>query len=299
MGYYDRDQNTSHTVLSVLVTLFTLGTVIGLSFLNVELLTSAKNAIAGLFTTSTIEQQASTPVTQDIDRQASTPLPTTEQPSINPGTTDAMNTPPIPALQQPPDTADTINVPPYTPQVETKPPAQTGNPPGVPISEKPPPISISELEQQIHNLINVERSNNGLSPVAWDDALSAVARGHSEDMAKRNYFNHISPEGQNSVDRCNLEGVTISKTPIGGTYYLGCSENIFFSSLVKVYWYDRNGVLSRVEYYTLSELAELVVQGWMSSQGHRENILEPYWRTEGIGIAISTNDDIHITENFN
>jgi uncharacterized protein YkwD len=135
--------------------------------------------------------------------------------------------------------------------------------------------------------------------VAWDDALSAVARGHSEDMAKRNYFNHISPEGQNSVDRCKLADVTISKTLIGGMYHLGCSENIFLSSLVKVYWYDRNGVLGRVEYYTLSELAELAVQGWMSSQGHLENILEPYWRTEGIGIAISTSDGVYITETFN
>ena len=135
--------------------------------------------------------------------------------------------------------------------------------------------------------------------MAWDDAVSAVARKHSEDMARRNYFNHLSPEGQNSVDRCRLASINISKNPSGGVYYLGCSENIFQCSLVKVYWHNKSGVLARVEYYTLTEIAELAVKGWMGSQGHRENILKSYWRTEGIGIAISSGGDVYVTQNFN
>jgi len=96
-----------------------------------------------------------------------------------------------------------------------------------------------------------------------------------------------------------LPSVNIGKYPAGAVYYLGCSENIFQCTLAKVYWYNKSGVLARAEYYTLTEIAELAVKGWMGSQGHRENILKSYWRTEGIGVAISASGDVYITQNFN
>src|SRR4051812_5014003 len=64
--------------------------------------------------------------------------------------------------------------------------------------QKPQPrISAGRLEKAIHGLINREREAKGLKPLAWDAKLAAVARGHSADMAKRNYFAHASPEGAN------------------------------------------------------------------------------------------------------
>ena len=45
------------------------------------------------------------------------------------------------------------------------------------------------------------------------------------------------------------------------------------------------------------ELAEITVNGWMNSPGHRENILRPEFTLGGIGIA-SVNDYIIITHNF-
>ena len=277
MGYYYQERNTSHTILSVLVALFLVGVVIGLAFLGVEPLASAKNTVTGLLAAPPDGSPPDKVITAEIKQ---TPVP--------------------PVIEPPPSNPSAADIPQVspTPNVVPQPPTQQSSP-GVPISEKPPVISIPELEKQIHDLVNVERTKNSLAAVAWDDAVSAVARNHSEDMAKRNYFNHLSPEGQNAVDRCKLAGIVISKNPVGGVYYLGCSENIFYCTLVKVYWYDRNGVLARAEYYTMSEIAELAVQGWMKSQGHRENILKSYWRTEGIGIAISTSGDVYVTENFN
>ena len=46
------------------------------------------------------------------------------------------------------------------------------------------------------------------------------------------------------------------------------------------------------------KIAETTVKGWMNSPGHRKNILTPHWRSEGIGIAISPDDKVYITENF-
>ena len=66
----------------------------------------------------------------------------------------------------------------------------------------------------------------------------------------------------------------IRKIPAGNNYYyLGCSENIFLCSLVERDWYV-GGVYSHSEYYTQEEIATLVVEGWMDSPRHKENILK-------------------------
>ncbi len=62
----------------------------------------------------------------------------------------------------------------------------------VPVPKAKPSLNIQELEKQIHELINRERENKGLSPLSWNNTLSKIARKHSQDMAKRNYFSHGS-----------------------------------------------------------------------------------------------------------
>jgi uncharacterized protein YkwD len=38
-------------------------------------------------------------------------------------------------------------------------------------------------------------------PLRWNGALQAAAAGHSRDMARRNYFDHRSPEGRTVSER--------------------------------------------------------------------------------------------------
>jgi uncharacterized protein YkwD len=45
-------------------------------------------------------------------------------------------------------------------------------------------------------------------------------------------------------------------------------------------------------------LAEVVVDGWMDSPGHRENILEDGYGLQGIGVAISSDEEVFVTQNF-
>ena len=58
------------------------------------------------------------------------------------------------------------------------------------------------------------------------------------------------------------------------------------------------GILAKTEYYQPSEIAVLVVKGWMDSPGHRASILTLSWNVEGIGVAISADDYVYITEDF-
>jgi uncharacterized protein YkwD len=55
---------------------------------------------------------------------------------------------------------------------------------------------------------------------------------------------------------------------------------------------------ARYDWNTIKQIAESTVKGWMHSPGHRKNILAPHWRSEGIGVALSPDDKVYITQNF-
>ena len=141
---------------------------------------------------------------------------------------------------------------------------------------------IKELEQRIHFLVNAQRPN----PLGFDKALAAIARTHSADMARYNYFSHDNLRGQSPTDRGAAVGYDCLKD-YGPHYTYGLAENIFYASLYEQYW-TVNGVIVRKDWYEIQELAEVVVDGWMDSPGHRENILEDGYGLQGIGVAISS-----------
>jgi uncharacterized protein YkwD len=158
-----------------------------------------------------------------------------------------------------------------------------------------PSINISKLEKNIHDLINRERQKHGLALLAWNDTLSSIARKHSKDMADRNYFSHDTPEGHDFSYRYSQDGYSCAIHGQGNIYYTG-AENIFQNNL-----YDQVVFTDGVSHYdwnTAGKIAESTVHGWMNSPGHRKNILTPYWKSEGIGVAISPDDKVYITQNF-
>jgi len=158
-----------------------------------------------------------------------------------------------------------------------------------------PDLDISSLESEIHNLINNERQNNGLRALSLDSKLSEIARAHSRDMAQNGYFEHTNLRGQDPTDRANTKGYTCYKDY--GSYYTdGIAENIFQNNL-----YDSITYVNLVPFHDWSsqtEIAQSTVQGWMNSPGHKQNILTGTYDKEGIGIAISSDDKVYITQDF-
>jgi len=166
--------------------------------------------------------------------------------------------------------------------------------PDAPREEKRPKVTASSLEKKVHALINREREKHGLATLAWDDSLSGIARGHSRDMAKKNYFSHVSPEGRDFTYRYEKAGYACG-VAVGQTIYQG-AENIFQNNL-----YDSVTTINGREYYDWNsedKIAETTVAGWMKSPGHQKNILTPHWGKEGIGIFISSDGKVYITQNF-
>lgn len=151
-------------------------------------------------------------------------------------------------------------------------------------------IDISELEQEVNRLINLERTNQGLRPLIWDDKIGLIAREHSQDMANRNFFAHENPEGEDPTARSNRHGYSCMKD-YGSYYTYGLAENI-----------AETPVYSNVEgcgsTTSLDSLAECIVDGWMQSPGHRENILTKTYTKTGIGISYSSDDKAYSTQDF-
>lgn len=88
-------------------------------------------------------------------------------------------------------------------------------------------------------------------PLTMEPALQKAARGHSQDMATRNYFDHTSPEGTGPSERMKGAGF------FGG--YSG--ENIAAGNSTP------DGTMSQ----------------WMGSPGHCSNIMDKDFKYLGVG----------------
>ena len=157
-------------------------------------------------------------------------------------------------------------------------------------------IDITELEKRIHNLINEKRNNNGISSLGFDDNLALIARDHSTDMSINNYFEHDNKKGEDPTMRGQNAGYTCRKD-YGSYYTNGIAENIFQNNLYDSTSYV-NGIPVSHDWNSLEEIAQSTVNGWMNSPGHRQNILDAQYNKEGIGVAISSDDKVLITEDF-
>lgn len=160
---------------------------------------------------------------------------------------------------------------------------------------KMPIIDPLLLEKKIHFLVNAEREKRKLKKLEWNEKLAVISRKHSADMAKRNYFSHKSPEGMDPTARGKESGFSCQKK-YGSLIRSGIGENIFQNHIYKSVTYI--GENAYYDYRTLDEITETTVEGWMESDGHRENILDSGYDSEGIGVVISDSGEIYITQNF-
>ena len=97
--------------------------------------------------------------------------------------------------------------------------------------------------------VNQHRQAHGVILLRWNELLATAALAHADDMAERNFFDHDNPEGENVVVR-----VTRTGYPIGAV-----GENL------------ARGAASNNE----------VIDAWMRSPGHRDNIIFPEYTEIG------------------
>lgn len=120
-------------------------------------------------------------------------------------------------------------------------------------------------ELQIFDLANATRVLRGLKPFSWDEKASVSARKHSNDMAAKNYFNHINLKGATPFDRMKEEGIIYQKA----------GENIAAG--------QQNAIFAH--------------EGWMNSLSHRKAILDDFSKL-GTGVSFGGPLKVYYTQNF-
>ncbi len=133
-------------------------------------------------------------------------------------------------------------------------------------------ISTSEFEQRIWELTNQERMAHNLSPLLYDEGLADLARMHSRNMFNYNFFAHKDHLGDLVDDRKRKYYPQLIVASIG--------EN-----LAKI--------VSGAKVFTPEE----IVEGWMNSTEHRENILNGTFTYLGVGVFVR-GKVLYATQNF-
>lgn len=131
------------------------------------------------------------------------------------------------------------------------------------------PHSLRTMEWRMLRLVNKDRKTYDLISLRMQDDLRDVARKHSRDMARKDYFEHENILGQTPFDR--LENARVTDIQSG--------EN-----LAKIRGHKNPVVRAEI--------------GLMNSPGHRANILNEKYNTVGIGIIKSVDQSYYFTQNF-
>jgi uncharacterized protein YkwD len=128
------------------------------------------------------------------------------------------------------------------------------------------PGSFVALERDLLEAVNRVRSEHHLIPLARRPDLDRIARAHSDDMARRHYFAHETPEGVNPLQRIETAHLDMTLA----------AEN-----LGKTDQADPNPA---------------IVREWLRSPIHRRNLLAPVFNHTGIGISRGTDGALLYTQ---
>ncbi|MEV5387601.1 CAP domain-containing protein [Streptomyces sp. NPDC052721] len=120
-------------------------------------------------------------------------------------------------------------------------------------SSPAPTATASGVTAEIVRLVNAERAKAGCQPLTLNSTLTKAAQAHSDDMAAHQNMSHTGSDGSSPGDRITRAGYTWSSY----------GENVAYG------------------YST----AQQVMAGWMTSPGHRANILNCGFKEIGVGLA--------------
>lgn len=138
--------------------------------------------------------------------------------------------------------------------------------------------ALGQQELALLAMVNEERQERGLQTLTLSPLLCEIARAHSEDMCRRNYFDHIAPAPgpASPMDRYLAAlGQRPNSAMVG--------ENIYYRSVTD----------------SVSAYAAQAHDAFMHSPGHRANILTPQYDQAGIGIYRNpSTGEFWVTEEF-
>ena len=115
-----------------------------------------------------------------------------------------------------------------------------------------PVLGQQPAEQQLMELVNADRAQQGLPPLKWDPALAQAAADHAQLMAQQPALSHQYPG----------EADLVTRGGVAGAHFRSIAENV-----------------------ALAPSPEALEKEWMNSAPPRANILNPAMNTIGVGLV--------------
>ena len=151
---------------------------------------------------------------------------------------------------------------------------------GVSSAPKPPreatngaprtPMAATVGEQRAFDLINDQRRTKNRKSLEWDSELCRLARMHSENMARHGFLSHVDQDGLDTTGRASSLSIV---------RWQALGENIAYNQ-------------------GFDDPAAFAVERWMSSDMHRDNILNAGFTHSGLGVARSADGRVFFTQVF-
>ena len=144
--------------------------------------------------------------------------------------------------------------------------------PSAPAAAPPPsaPNPAHAMGQELITLLNGARQQGGLAPAALNSQLSGVAQSRSNDMAARNYFSHVTPEGTDFMNALKSASIPFTFT----------------------------GEIIAKNNYPSNETVSVAFNTFMNSPGHKAIIMDGRYNTAGVGVATDGKEYYYFTVIF-
>ncbi|KAJ4462904.1 hypothetical protein PAPYR_118 [Paratrimastix pyriformis] len=120
------------------------------------------------------------------------------------------------------------------------------------------PADETKVQSRLLNSTNILRTNSSVTPLTWDEKITALALRHSQEMAAAERISH-----SNFRER--------------------------FQAIITIYpqWSMVGEVVGTNGGSSVEEVAQLAMGQWGNSTAHRQNLIDPKARYIGVGAHIS------------
>ncbi|MDZ7900595.1 MAG: CAP domain-containing protein [Arcicella sp.] len=165
-----------------------------------------------------------------------------------------------------------------------------------PIDAKNPNNSL--LDAAIFHATNEQRLKHNLRSFTYNLPLHKACIGHSEAMIEQDFYSHVNP---NNTSNRNLQNRVENQT----REFRAMGENIAQHDIIETgkgsrfcfqppknngdYLFVDCATKKPLYMMTYAVLARAIVNGWMNSPHHRENILNPQYTMMAVSARLSKN----------
>lgn len=141
-----------------------------------------------------------------------------------------------------------------------------------------PHQQIAELERRIFVLVERDRlkTNPSAKPLVLDPELTAVARTHSEDMAREHFLGHRAPNGETTARLIMARDKSF--------------QGLLGENIAAQYYTKAAGI-------NINTYAKRFVKTWMLSKSHRDNLAFSDYTQTGVGVAMNGHE-VFVTQLF-